>query len=119
MSPIRAIAGAPAEYGNGVSGQHRLGPLPTNPIQHHWGITLELPICHLAVLVLHIHEEVKVRVRPLNAGYDACQRDGFVAIVLRPKRVMRKGRYGNGQPGYGKSNNRPSFHMLSPNRYES
>src|SRR5206468_11867557 len=84
---------APAEYGDRISGQHRLVSLPADPVQHRRRIAFKFPVRNRAVLVLNIQEEIEVWVRPLDAGYHARQCNGLGAVVLRPKRMMTEGGY--------------------------
>src|ERR1700693_4777915 len=86
MGPIRAVAGAPSEYGDHIAGPHRFVSLPANPVEHRRRIAFKFPMLHGAVLVLHIHEEIEVWIGPLDFGDNARHRDRLGAVVLRPKR---------------------------------
>src|SRR5262249_51825421 len=97
VSPIRAVAGSPSEHCDRVSREHRLRLFPANPIQNDGWISLEFPVRNVSAFVLHIHEEIEMGICPLDTGNDTRQRDGFVAVVLRAERMMRKKRSGGQQ----------------------
>src|SRR3989442_1279902 len=44
VSPIGTVARLPAEYSDSIAGQHRLGFLPADPIQHDGRIAFKFPI---------------------------------------------------------------------------
>src|SRR3984893_4724215 len=75
VAPVRAVASAPGEYRDGIARQHRFVPLPSNPAQHGRRISFKFPVGHRPALVLNIHVEIEVWVRPLHHGNDARQRD--------------------------------------------
>src|SRR6185312_3018287 len=76
--------------------------LPARLLQHVWRAHLEAPVRHLARLVLHVDEDVDVRVRPLEARHHSRHLDRLVRVELRAERVVRVCRAGcRGQQYHG------------------
>src|SRR6185312_2870171 len=93
----------PSEDRNGIAHLHGDVLLPASSRKHAGRIAFELPIGHLALLVLHVDKEVAVRVGPVDFGDHARQRDGLGGVILRAERMMRQqcrsqAAYGESQP---------------------
>src|SRR5579863_10777019 len=92
MSPIGSISGTPAENRDGVARLHGDVALPAGAVKHHRRIAFELPVGDVALVVLHVQEEVAVGIGPLDFGEDAGQSDGLIRVVFGTKRMVGKQR---------------------------
>src|SRR6185295_2589277 len=91
---VAAIAGEPAFDIDRLADREAV-LLPARLLQHVRRAHLEAPVRDLARFVLHVDEDVHVRVRPLETRHYARHLDRLVGVELRAERVVREARAGS------------------------
>src|SRR5438874_2830948 len=63
---------------------------PSCPPQNQGRAEFDIPIRHVAALILDVYIETSMRIHPLDLGDDSCELDRRVLVILSRKGMMRE-----------------------------
>src|SRR5216683_2724208 len=111
---LRTVLGQRTVHGDAIADLEGR-PLPAIPDQNVRAGELQVPIRHLALLILDVDVEPRVRIQPFDTCHHAFQLDRLVGVVLRRERMMRENRPGpDEKTGACQHNNQPGLHRYLP-----
>src|SRR5438128_3593744 len=89
LGHFRAVLGAIAFDRDLIA--HFQGILsPSCPPQNQRRAKFDIPIRHVAALILDVYIETSMRIHPLDLGDDSCELDRRVLVILSRKGMMRE-----------------------------